>query len=247
MSVYSYTRTSTVEEQEEKDLESLLEQENLRLQTYALGHGMHINNSFVDSNLKWSTEFSKRAKVKQMLEILEPGDVVLACSVERIFSSCDDMQTGLKLFKEKKVRLFILELSGEVTASEFNPSFNRLLDVFHSLEKRRSTERIKTVKQSQRNKGRFLGGSRPFGYMIHSNGRLIENPMEQRVLKKIIKMKKEGKSLRAISSEVSTPMVPISFKTVQRLLKKHESAFAASADSVKETASDSSRPDNRSS
>lgn len=230
MSVYSYARTSTVEEQQEKDLESLLEQENLRLQTYALAHGMHINNCFMDSNLKWSTEFGKRSKAKQMLEVLEAGDVVLACSIERIFSSCDDMQTGLKLFKDKKVRLFILELSGEITAADFNPSFNRLLDVFHSLEKRRSTERIKTVKQSQRNKGRFLGGSRPFGYMIHSNGRLIENPMEQRVLKKIIKMKKEGKSLRAISSEVSTPMVPISFKTVQRLLKKHESGLIGNND-----------------
>jgi len=230
MSVYSYARTSTVEEQEEKDLESLLEQENLRLQTYALAHGMHINNSFIDSNLKWSTEFGKRSKAKQMLELLEAGDVVLTCSIERIFSSCDDMLTGLKLFKDKKVRLFILELSGEVTAADFNPSFNRLLDVFHSLEKRRSTERIKTVKQSQRNKGRFLGGSRPFGYMIHSNGRLIENPMEQRVLKKIIKMKKEGKSLRAISSEVSTPMVRISFKTVQRLLKKHESGPIGNSD-----------------
>jgi len=230
MSVYSYARTSTVEEQEEKDLESLLEQENLRLQTYALAHGMHINNSFIDSNLKWSTEFGKRSKAKQMLELLEAGDVVLTCSIERIFSSCDDMLTGLKLFKDKKVRLFILELSGAVTAADFNPSFNRLLDVFHSLEKRRSTERIKTVKQSQRNKGRFLGGSRPFGYMIHSNGRLIENPMEQRVLKKIIKMKKEGKSLRAISSEVSTPMVRISFKTVQRLLKKHESGLIGNSD-----------------
>jgi len=235
MSVYSYARTSTVEEQEEKDLESLLEQENLRLQTYALAHGMHINNSFIDSNLKWSTEFGKRSKAKQMLELLEAGDVVLTCSIERIFSSCDDMLTGLKLFKDKKVRLFILELSGEVTAADFNPSFNRLLDVFHSLEKRRSTERIKTVKQSQRNKGRFLGGSRPFGYMIHSNGRLIENPMEQRMLKKIINMKKEGKSLRAISSEVSTPMVRISFKTVQRLLKKHESGLIGN--SYKQSAS----------
>ncbi|MDG2091072.1 MAG: recombinase family protein [Gammaproteobacteria bacterium] len=223
MSVYSYTRTSTVEERDDKNLESLLEQENLRLQTYALGHGIHINNSFVDSDLKWSVEFSKRDKTKQMLEILEPGDVILSCSIERIFSSCEDMQASLKLFKEKKVRLFILELSGEVTAAEFSPSFNRLLDVFYSLEKRRSTERIKTVKQNQRDKGRFLGGSRPFGYMIHSNGRLIENPMEQRVLKKIIKMKKDGESLRTISSEVSTPMVPISFKTVQRLLKKNES------------------------
>jgi DNA invertase Pin-like site-specific DNA recombinase len=99
--------------------------------------------------------------------------------------------------------------------------------VFHSLEKRRSTERIKTVKQSQRKKGRFLGGSRPFGYMIHSNGRLIENPMEQRVLKKILEMKKLGKSLRAISAEVSTPMMPVSFKTVQRLIKRHETELSS--------------------
>lgn len=226
MSVYSYTRTSTVESQEENDLESLLEQENLRLQTYALGHGMRINNGFLDGNVKWSVEFANRSKAKQLLDTLEAGDILLSCSVERIFSSCDDMQSSLKLFKEKQVRLFILELGGEVTTADFSPSFRRMLDVFQSLEKRRSTERIKTVKLNQRNKGRFLGGSRPFGYMIHTNGRLIENPMEQKVLKKIIKMKKEGKSLRAISAEVSTPMVPVSFKTVQRLLKRNESETA---------------------
>ena len=58
--------------------------------------------------------------------------------------------------------------------------------------------------------------------MIHENGRLIENPMEQRVLKRIIQLKKQGKSLRSISREVSTPLVPISFKTVHRLLQRHE-------------------------
>ena len=222
MPVYSYVRTSTVEEQIEKNLGSLLGRENLRLQTYALGHGMHINNSFVDSGLRWSVAFLKRPKAKRMLEMLKPGDIVLACSIERIFSSCEDMQENLKLFKQKKIRLFILELSAEITAADYNASFNSLLGIFYSLEKRRSTERIRAVKQDQRGKGRFLGGSRPFGYMIHSNGRLIENPIEQRVLKEIIKLKKQGESLRAISSEVSTPMIPISFKTVQRLLKKNQ-------------------------
>nr|MCS5580280.1 resolvase [Gammaproteobacteria bacterium] len=82
-------------------------------------------------------------------------------------------------------------------------------------------ERIKSVKQRQRKKGRYLGGSRPFGYMIHENGRLIENPMEQRVLNRIIELKKQGKSLRIISQEVSTPIMPISFKTVQRLIQRH--------------------------
>ena len=93
--------------------------------------------------------------------------------------------------------------------------------LFSSLEKRKSAERIKGVKQRQRKQGRYLGGSRPFGYMIHENGRLIENPMEQKVLKRIMELKKQGKSLRAISSEVSTPVMPISFKTVQRLLQRH--------------------------
>ena len=57
--------------------------------------------------------------------------------------------------------------------------------------------------------------------MIHDNGRLIENPMEQKVLKRIFELKREGKSLRSISNEVSTPVMPISFKTVQRLLQRH--------------------------
>jgi hypothetical protein len=47
------------------------------------------------------------------------------------------------------------------------------------------------------------------------------------VLKKILDMKKQGKSLRAISSEVSTPMMPVSFKTVQRLIKRHDSEMSA--------------------
>jgi hypothetical protein len=46
--------------------------------------------------------------------------------------------------------------------------------------------------------------------------------MEQKVLKHILKMNSQGKSLRAISAEVSTPVMPISFKTVQRLLKRHQ-------------------------
>ena len=45
--------------------------------------------------------------------------------------------------------------------------------------------------------------------------------MEQKVLKQIFELKREGKSLRAISNEVSTPVMPISFKTVQRLLQRH--------------------------
>ena len=228
MSVYSYTRTSQIECLEiSQDLETILEKEDLRLQTYALGEGMKVGERFLDHNQKWNISFMKRPQAVSMMSRAEAGDIILVCTLERIFSNCDDMVATLQELRKRKIKLIVVDLNGEVTDLELTPKFTDVLKIFHSLERRRSTERIKTVKQSQRKQGRFLGGSRPFGYMIHSNGRLIENPMEQRVLKKILEMKKQGKSLRAISAEVSTPIMPVSFKTVQRLIKRHDSEITA--------------------
>jgi DNA invertase Pin-like site-specific DNA recombinase len=230
MSVYSYTRTSQIECLESQELEIILEKEDLRLQTYALGEGMKVNERVIDDNQKWNVNFSKRPQAAALMRRLEAGDIILVCTLERIFSNCEDMTNTILELRKRRIRLVVVDLDGDVTDPELTPRFTEMLRIFHGLEKRRSTERIKTVKQSQRKKGRFLGGSRPFGYMIHSNGRLVENPMEQRVLKKILEMKKQGKSLRAISAEVSTPMMPVSFKTVQRLIKRHDNELNARLD-----------------
>ena len=225
MAVYSYLRTSEVEEVElGSQLEELLEKESLRLHTYALRVGLRVNESVSDQNLLWSVDINQRAGWQRLIERLEAGDSIITCTIERMFSSCDDMYNTLRQLRKRKIRLFVVDLEGDLTNPQFCPPFEKVLLVFHSLEKRRSTERIKVVKQHQRNQGRFLGGSRPFGYVVHSNGGLVENPLEQKVLKQIIRMNRQGKSLRAISAEVSTPAMPISFKTVQRLLKRHQHA-----------------------
>lgn len=223
MAVYSYARTSEVEVNElGPQLDELLEKESLRLHTYALRVGIRVNQNIVEQGLSWSSDLADRPAWQALLAKLENGDILITCTLERMFSSCEDMVDTLKALRKRKVRLFVVDLEGELTNAQFTLPFDKSLRVFHSLERRRSTERIKTVKQKQRSKGRFLGGSRPFGYLIHTNGRLIENPMEQKVLKQILKMNEQGKSLRAISAEVSTPVMPISFKTVQRLLKRHQ-------------------------
>lgn len=223
MAIYSYARTSEIEEVESGvQLEEMLEKESLRLHTYALRVGMRVNENILDQNLLWSVDLAQRPGWQRLANRLESGDIVVTCTLERMFSSCEDMQQVVKQLRKRKIRLFVVDLEGDLTNPQFCPPFEKMLRVFHGMEKRRSTERIKTVKQRQRSIGRFLGGSRPFGYLIHSNGRLIENPMEQKVLKQIIRMNQQGKSLRAISAEVSTPVMPISFKTVQRLLKRHQ-------------------------
>ncbi|MDR0781182.1 MAG: recombinase family protein [Pseudomonadales bacterium] len=222
MTIYSYLRTSEVEEVElGSQLEEQLEKESLRLHTYALRVGLLVNEVVRDHGLLWSVDLGERPAWQALLERLTSGDSLIICTVERMFSSCEDMHNTVRLLRKAKIRLFVVEFEGDLCNPHFCPPFEKMLRVFHDLEKRRSTERIKVVKQRQRSKGRFLGGSRPFGYLVHGNGRLVENPREQNVLKEIIRMNQQGKSLRAISAEVSRPGMPISFKTVQRLLKRH--------------------------
>lgn len=223
MTIYSYCRFSELEQGENpRSLETLIERETLTVRTYCLQKQWFLIETVKDLDVSWNLDFARRDNGATLLELLKPGDTIVTSCLERIFSSCHDAVATIEQLKQRSVGLHVAQLGGDVTNPEFMVNFELVARMFSGLEKRRSAERIKRVKRKQRSKGRYLGGSRPFGYMIHENGRLIENPMEQRVLKRIVQLKKEGKSLRAISREVSTPMVPVSFKTVQRLLQRHE-------------------------
>lgn len=223
MTIYSYCRISELEASlEQEELNAILEPEMLSIQTYCLHQGWFMTETLKDSNCNWNQELYRRDAGKQLMSLLVPGDVVLCSKLERICSSSHEVINLMQKLKEKSVQLHIVELGGDIINEQLSVNFAEVAEIFSALERRKSAERIKSVKQRQRKQGRYLGGSRPFGYMIHENGRLIENPMEQKVLRRILELKKLGKSLRAISNEVSTPVMPISFKTVQRLLQRQE-------------------------
>lgn len=222
MTIYAYCRTSELEDSMDADrLNGILEPELLGIQTYCLQKGWYMTQTITETNCRWNQEFIERDRGKLLLEAMNPGDVLLCSRLERIVSSSQEALMLINLFSQRQIALHVVELGGDITDPDLSVSVSRAVAVFAALEKRKSAERIKGVKQRQKQQGRYLGGSRPFGYMIHDNGRLIENPMEQKVLKRIFELKREGKSLRSISNEVSTPVMPISFKTVQRLLQRH--------------------------
>jgi len=222
MAIYSYYRTSELEAASTNDeLDVALQTELLGIQTYCLANNLLISESIADLDSNWACEFKAREKGVELLHRLRFGDKVISSTLDRIVSSSAEVLELVETLREMNVELHIVEFGGDIVCESSSINFERAARVFSSLDKRKSTERIKTVKSQQRTQGRYLGGSRPFGYMIHDNGRLIEYPLEQRLLKKIIDLKRQGKSLRAISNEISTPVLPISFKTVQRLLQRH--------------------------
>ena len=226
MTIYLYVRTSEFEiavnpHESTVAMSNQLAAEWQAMQQTCEDHHWGSALPIIDSGTDWNTDFAARPGGEQLLNTLTMGDIVVAYALERVFSSCYDAFNTLECLKSTGVKLFVVELGGNATDSALQFDLVSAARLFTALERRRSVERIKNIKKVQRDKGRFLGGSRPFGYMIHSNGRLIENPMEQKVLKRIMQLREQGLSLRSIAAEVSTPVAPVSFKTVQRILQRN--------------------------
>ena len=222
MNIYSYSRTSTLEHiYTERDSELSLETELLAIQTYCLQRNWYLSETLRDKEVDWGVRFKDRENGSRLISLLSAGDKVICSHLERVVSSSLEAVQLVEFFRDLNVQLHIVELGGDITNEDFSLEFAKAAELFSKLDKKKSAERIKSVKQKQRNKGRYLGGSRPFGYMVHENGKLIENPLEQRLLRRILELKRAGNSLRSISDAVSTPLAPVSFKTVQRLLQRH--------------------------
>ena len=222
MNIYSYCRTSTLEfAHTEQDSDLSLGTELLAIQTYCLQRNWYLSETLRDNELDWGVKFKDRPTAARLINLLSEGDKVICSHLERVVSSSLEAIELVEFFRSLNVQLHIVDLGGDITSQDFSLEFAKAAQLFSTLDRKKSAERIKSVKQNQRNKGRYLGGSRPFGYMVHENGKLIENPLEQRLLRRILELKRAGKSLRSISESVSTPLAPVSFKTVQRLLQRH--------------------------
>lgn len=64
-----------------------------------------------------------------------------------------------------------------------------------------------------------MGGTRPFGYRVDSDGYLIPDDNEQGLITRVLELRDKGKSLRFIADAVSSEVSKISHVTVKRILK----------------------------
>ena len=232
MSVYAYQRLSMFEQSAGQGSVSalLLSRERQALLDHCADNGWPEPVWREELTEDWHEGFSKRLQSADPGDLWcpEPGADVLVYDLARIVNGAQDLRAVLDWFRQRDICLHVLNLQAELsqtrTLTRTRVDSDRLLASLADIEQRRGADRMRMVKSRQRDKGRFLGGSKPFGYMVHSNGKLIENPLEQRVLKQIRQLRRQGLSLRGIAQRVSTPVAPVSFKTVQRILQRDDSS-----------------------
>jgi putative DNA-invertase from lambdoid prophage Rac len=198
MSVYAYCRVSTAVQAE--DGESLGVQER-KIEGYAAMHDLKVDQVFVERGVSGGKPLGDRPEGAKLLALLKSGDVVIAAKLDRVFRSALDALQTCEAFRKRGIALHLLDLGGDVTGNGIAGLFMKIASAFADFERERIAERIRDVKADQRARGRYLGGSVPFGYRVEGEA-LVEVPEQQAAIRTMRDLREQGKSLRAIVSEV---------------------------------------------
>ena len=125
----------------------------------------------------------------------------------------------LKDIQARKVSLHMIDLGGDVTGDGLAKMMFTILSAVAEAEQDRIRDRIADVKADQKSRGLYLGGSVPFGYRVARDSKHLEPvPKEQAAIKRIRRLHREDKSLRAISQDMKKRGHDLSHEGVKRVL-----------------------------
>lgn len=226
MAVYGYVRVSTDRQAEEG--ESLGAQQRV-IEGYAMMQGLTVDQIFVERGVSGSKPISERPEGAKLLAAVKSGDVIVTTKLDRMFRSALNALDVLAKLKERHVSLHMIDLGGDVTGNGISKLVFTILSAVAEAERDRIKERIADVKRDQKTRGRFLGGSVPFGYRL-DNGEgeavLVPHEAEQEAIREAVAMKAEKASLRRIAEALQAKGHAISHVAVARVLKDHNATSA---------------------
>jgi DNA invertase Pin-like site-specific DNA recombinase len=218
VTVYGYVRVSTDRQADEG---VSLDEQIRRIEGRALEEDWAIAEVFIERGVSGSVPLGDRPEGERLLTALQPGDIVIAAKLDRIFRSALDALNVIRDFQRRRISLWLLDLGGDVSGDGIAKLVLTILAAIAEFERERIGERIRDAKRHQRRIGQYLGGDRPFGWRIGDDGVLIEDEAEQRALAEMRALRHAGRSYRSIAAEMKeTHGIEISHQGVKRALAR---------------------------
>jgi putative DNA-invertase from lambdoid prophage Rac len=216
MAVYGYCRVSTTRQAEEGES---LDVQRRQIEGYCHMHGLDLDQIVVEEGVSGSVPVADRPAGGAMFSKLVRGDIVIAPKLDRLFRSALDALQVVEALKARGVKLHLLDLGGDIAGNGLSKLFLTIAAAFAEAERDRIRERVSQVKADQKARGRFLGGSRPFGWRKAEDGSLVEIVEEQEAICEIVALRAAGKPLRAIAEAMKAKGHRISHEGVAGVLR----------------------------
>ena len=215
MAVYGYARVSTGRQASEGES---LDVQRRMIEGYAHMHGLDLDRVIVEEGVSGSIPLDQRPAGGDMLTKLNDGDIVIAAKLDRCFRSALDALTVVEQMKQRGVKLHLLDLGGDIAGNGLSKLFLTIAAAFAEAERDRIRERVSQSKADQRQRGRYLGGRRPFGWQIDSDGALVEDAAEQEMIAEMIDMRAAGLALRKIAAAAAKRGFQLSHEAVKKIV-----------------------------
>ena len=199
MKAIGYIRVSTTRQAEEG---VSIEAQEAKIRAYCELKGLELGEMIIDAGI--SGKRADRAGYKKVLELCEQGVIsaVVVYSLSRFSRSTRDLLDFTEKFVIQKGINFH-SLSESVDTS--SPSGRFMLTVFSAMaqmERETIVERTKGALEYKKAQGEKTGGDLPYGFNV-IDGKLIENPSEQTVIRQILFLKDKGHSYNSIAEQLN--------------------------------------------
>ena len=198
MTAIGYIRVST-EDQVKEGVS--LDNQKAKIEAYCQLKDLELSEIVEDAGI--SAKNLNRAGVKKVLEMARKKtiDAVVVYKLDRMFRSTVDALETTKMFDRWGISFHSIHETLD-TKSAMGRFFFTLIAALAEMERRIIGERTKAALSHKRSKNEKTGGDIPYGFNLGKNGLLVENENEQKVIRLIHRLKREGHSLRQICREL---------------------------------------------
>ena len=198
MTTIGYCRVST--EDQAKEGVSLDNQKS-KIEAYCHLKDLDLSEIIEDAGI--SAKNLKRPGVQKVLTLARKKqvDAIVVYKLDRIFRSTTDALETTKLFEKWGVSFHSIEETLD-TQSAMGRFFFTLTAALAEMERRIIGERTKAALSHKRSLNEKTGGDLPYGYDLTPAGILIKNDAEQKVIRLIRRLHRDGYSLRKICREL---------------------------------------------
>lgn len=219
MKVVGYSLVST-EDQAREGVS--LDNQELKIMTYAELNGMELIDLIRDEGI--SGKSLDRAGIKRILEMVRAGEIqaIIVYKLDRLSRKTLDTLNLIELFEKNGVAFHSISEKID-TESATGKFFLTIVSALSQMERDLISERTTDALSYKKEKGEWCGRV-PFGFMVKDN-HLIENPEQIRTIQKAKRLKREGKSYRAISKAINLPLGTV-YNIVNTNLKSMKSAYS---------------------
>jgi site-specific DNA recombinase len=203
LKAYGYVRVSS-EEQAREGIS--LDAQEEKIKTYATLHDLDLIEIIRDEG--YSGKNLNRPGLQRLLGLIEGSEpeAVIVYKLDRLTRRTRDLLHLIEdVFSEGNTRF--LSITEQIdTATAMGKFFLTVMGALAQMEREVVGERTSAALAYKKSQGDTLGKI-PYGYM-RLDGKLIEDQQEQKVLRRIRRMRKDGMSYQAIAQHLNQSGVP---------------------------------------